>query len=167
LTGRLANLDSQDLGPVRRVMREAKSRRWKHLAEERIENVEPNLPLGRTFWALTRDERDELQELIEGTNLQGLLRRVLGAKTRRIVDCLTLHTGSRAVVPSDVCVTPCWLATISSALPHLLTDIALGTPQPRQQIKRSARIGREQSPAQMRTSGRPYRHLLVPAMIAS
>ncbi len=48
---------------VRRVMRSAASRSWKHLADERIEGVDPVIPLGKRFWPLTRDERRAVNAL--------------------------------------------------------------------------------------------------------
>jgi uncharacterized protein (DUF2252 family) len=48
---------------VRLVLRRALGRRWRHLAEERIEDVRPQIPLGRKFWALEADERDEISAL--------------------------------------------------------------------------------------------------------
>ncbi len=52
-------LDSEASMPktVRRVMRSAAGRSWKHLADERIEGVEPVIPLGKRFWPLTAQER--------------------------------------------------------------------------------------------------------------
>ncbi|MDB5423026.1 MAG: hypothetical protein JWQ29_442 [Phenylobacterium sp.] len=40
-------------------------RRWKHLAAERLDTVEPVVPLGKKFWALTPQERSGLRELFE------------------------------------------------------------------------------------------------------
>ncbi len=48
---------------VRRIMREAAGRAWKHLADERIEGVEPAIPLGKRFWPLRRDERTAVETL--------------------------------------------------------------------------------------------------------
>ena len=48
---------------VRAVRRRALGRRWRHLADERLDDVEPRLPLGRKFWALERDERDAIDRL--------------------------------------------------------------------------------------------------------
>lgn len=48
---------------VRAVRRRALGRRWRHLAEERLADVEPRLPLGKKFWALDARERDELDIL--------------------------------------------------------------------------------------------------------
>ena len=44
-------------GTVKRTLREAAGRSWKHLADERIEGVEPAIPLGKRFWPLTEAER--------------------------------------------------------------------------------------------------------------
>jgi len=54
---------------VKLVMREAAGRSWKHLADERIEGVEPVIPLGKRFWALTQDERMAVDSLF-ATELQ-------------------------------------------------------------------------------------------------
>jgi uncharacterized protein (DUF2252 family) len=48
---------------VRLVRRRALGRRWRHLARERLTDVEPRLPLGRKFWALECNERDALEAL--------------------------------------------------------------------------------------------------------
>lgn len=89
LSRRFAQLDSKNLEPIRRVMREARSRQWKHLAEERIEDVKPKIPLGRKFWPLTKEENRELQELFDGEGVQGLIQRIRGredVKDIRLVD---------------------------------------------------------------------------------
>jgi uncharacterized protein (DUF2252 family) len=48
---------------VRAVRRRALGRRWRHLADERLDDVEPQLPLGRKFWALEDGEQAALQDL--------------------------------------------------------------------------------------------------------
>jgi uncharacterized protein (DUF2252 family) len=48
---------------VRRVMREAAGRSWKHLADERIEGIEPSIPIGKRFWPLTKAERAAVDTL--------------------------------------------------------------------------------------------------------
>ncbi|WP_297489903.1 DUF2252 family protein [Acidocella sp.] len=48
---------------VRSLMREAAGRSWKHLADERIEGVEPAIPLGKRFWPLAPEERQAIQTL--------------------------------------------------------------------------------------------------------
>jgi uncharacterized protein (DUF2252 family) len=76
LGGRLSGMGSNDLGPITRVMREANKRRWRHLAEERIEDVEPKIPLGPKFWPLTNEERQQLEELVASGVLQNLVQRI-------------------------------------------------------------------------------------------
>jgi uncharacterized protein (DUF2252 family) len=48
---------------VRSVRREAKGRSWYHLAEERIEGIEPKIPLGKRFWKITDRERRAIEAL--------------------------------------------------------------------------------------------------------
>ena len=57
---------------VKLVMQEAAGRSWKHLADERIEGVEPTIPLGKRFWALTQDERTAVDTLFAGDELRRL-----------------------------------------------------------------------------------------------
>ncbi|MDG2535201.1 DUF2252 family protein [Sphingomonas sp. HITSZ_GF] len=58
---------------VRSVKRRALGRRWKHLAKERLDAVEPRLPLGKRFWALDPDERVALQSLFEDGDVARLI----------------------------------------------------------------------------------------------
>jgi uncharacterized protein (DUF2252 family) len=76
LSGHSAGLSGKDLEPIARVMHEANKRQWRHLAEERIEDVKPRIPLGEKFWTLTNAETEELQDLAEGSILQGLVQRM-------------------------------------------------------------------------------------------
>ena len=64
--------DARDDMPkiVRLVMRQAAGRSWKHLADERIEGVEPVIPLGKRFWPLTRQERAAVAELFAEEGLR-------------------------------------------------------------------------------------------------
>ncbi|MGA3402174.1 MAG: DUF2252 family protein [Acetobacteraceae bacterium] len=57
---------------VRVVMRKAARRSWKHLARERIEDVTPTIPLGKSFWPLTADERAALEGLFATERLRQL-----------------------------------------------------------------------------------------------
>ena len=45
---------ASDASAVHRVMQEALKRRWKHLAEERIEDVRPTIPRGDKFWEVSK-----------------------------------------------------------------------------------------------------------------
>jgi uncharacterized protein (DUF2252 family) len=48
---------------ARVMMRQAWKRTWKNLARERIENTKPTIPLGKTFWPLSRDEKRAVKQL--------------------------------------------------------------------------------------------------------
>ncbi len=56
---------ASEVRPVDKVMQQAVKRRWHHLAEERIEDVTPAIPLGRRFWALAPRERAAIDALFE------------------------------------------------------------------------------------------------------
>lgn len=55
---------------VRTVRRRALGRKWKHLARERLTDVEPRIPLGRKFWALEDKEREALDALFAEETVQ-------------------------------------------------------------------------------------------------
>ena len=84
LAGHKDQTPSEEIEPIARVMRQARTRRWKHLAEERIEDVTPTIPLGRKFWALTEEERKSVDELFAGKDLHALLERMDGGENRRL-----------------------------------------------------------------------------------
>lgn len=50
---------------VRAVRRRALGRRWRHLADERLDDVEPRLPIGKKFWKLEQDEQSALDVLFK------------------------------------------------------------------------------------------------------
>jgi uncharacterized protein (DUF2252 family) len=89
LSGRLTPIDSKGLDPIRRVLRQAKNRRWRNLAEERIEDVKPKIPLGKKFWTLTKVEHRDLERLFDGEGPQALIQRIRGSerdKNIRLID---------------------------------------------------------------------------------
>ena len=55
------------------VMKQAVTRSWKHLAEERIKDIKPTIPLGRKFWPLTAAEKGELKTLFHRDNVRHLV----------------------------------------------------------------------------------------------
>jgi len=61
---------------IRMVLKEALSRKWRHLASERIEDVRPNIPLGRKFWALSKNEHKEILRLFEAKEAKALVARL-------------------------------------------------------------------------------------------
>jgi uncharacterized protein (DUF2252 family) len=58
---------------VKFTMKRALGRRWKNLAEERIDNIEPTIPFGRRFWALSKAERAEIDKLFKQIEVRRLL----------------------------------------------------------------------------------------------
>jgi len=59
--------DSIDDAPksIQFVMKKSVARSWKHLANERLENQKPTIPLGSKFWALFRSEKADIAELFQ------------------------------------------------------------------------------------------------------
>lgn len=53
----------KDASPVRFVLKQALRRKWRHLAEERIEDVKPSIPLGERFWTLSKGEKRAIDHL--------------------------------------------------------------------------------------------------------
>ncbi len=54
------------------VMKEALSRSWKQLANERIGGANPTIPLGRRFWPLTKGENAAIWGIFAGDDVQEL-----------------------------------------------------------------------------------------------
>jgi uncharacterized protein (DUF2252 family) len=73
LLGRSSDVEQADIEPVRLVMREAKERGWRHLAEERIEDVKPEIPLGKRFWKLSSGERREIDRIFGQEDVRSLV----------------------------------------------------------------------------------------------
>jgi uncharacterized protein (DUF2252 family) len=58
---------------VQRVLKRALKRRWHHLAEERIEDVKPEIPMGKRFWPVTVAERKEIQRIFKLPEVRDLI----------------------------------------------------------------------------------------------
>jgi uncharacterized protein (DUF2252 family) len=63
----------REVKAVHRVMEEALKRRWRNLAEERIEDVRPSIPRGDKFWEVTARESKELQTLFGTAEVRQLV----------------------------------------------------------------------------------------------
>ena len=63
---------------IQTILRHAVRRRWRHLAEERIEDVRPTIPRGKRFWDLSRDESAELSKLFEAKDVRHLITSMRG-----------------------------------------------------------------------------------------
>jgi len=55
------------------VMKNALQRTWRHLARERIDGVEPSIPLGKRFWPLSSKERKAIEALFSTPALSELV----------------------------------------------------------------------------------------------
>jgi uncharacterized protein (DUF2252 family) len=51
---------------IQALLAQSTRRRWRHLAEERLDTVKPTIPLGRRFWALAPEERKALSRMFAG-----------------------------------------------------------------------------------------------------
>jgi uncharacterized protein (DUF2252 family) len=48
---------------IQALLEQSTRRRWRHLAEERLDTVKPTIPLGKRFWALAPTEREALSQM--------------------------------------------------------------------------------------------------------
>jgi uncharacterized protein (DUF2252 family) len=80
LWGDFRELKERDHRPklIQSLLVQSTRRRWQHLAEERLDTVEPKIPPGPRFWALTQQERKELARLVEGEEIRPTLASLKG-----------------------------------------------------------------------------------------
>jgi len=64
-SGTIVEKKGDDLAPIQVVLERSRRRRWHHLAEERIEDVKPQIPLGERFWSFDEQEREAIEKLFE------------------------------------------------------------------------------------------------------
>jgi uncharacterized protein (DUF2252 family) len=83
-----ADIHAEKPEAVRVVMREAVRRSWRHLAEERIEDLDPSIPLGPRFWPLAKSELREIEALFEKGTLARLATVLRGAGDEADVEVL-------------------------------------------------------------------------------
>jgi uncharacterized protein (DUF2252 family) len=65
--------DTPELKPIQSIVRQAVNREWRHLAQERIEDVKPTIPLGDRFWALSKEEKEEITKLFDTEDARKLI----------------------------------------------------------------------------------------------
>jgi uncharacterized protein (DUF2252 family) len=70
------------------AMKSAIKRSWKHLAQERIENSKPTIPLGATFWPLARIEKSAIKKLFEQEDVRKLATMLRSRKNNAPVEIL-------------------------------------------------------------------------------
>ncbi|MDX7951690.1 DUF2252 family protein [Lichenihabitans sp. Uapishka_5] len=70
---------------VRAVIAEATHRRWRHLALERLDRVEPKIPLGKRFWPLSAEELHAVERLVSSEAAAAVIGTVHGRGTHQDV----------------------------------------------------------------------------------
>jgi uncharacterized protein (DUF2252 family) len=88
LLGRSKRVKDGDVAPVRLVMRQARDRKWRHLAEERIEDVKPEIPLGKRFWTLSPKERREIDRICGEEEVRKLVTSLKGRRDKAKISVL-------------------------------------------------------------------------------
>jgi uncharacterized protein (DUF2252 family) len=63
---------------IQALLAQATRRRWRHLAEERLDNVKPTIPLGKRFWALIPEERKALSHMFASDSMRPTLTSLRG-----------------------------------------------------------------------------------------
>jgi uncharacterized protein (DUF2252 family) len=58
---------------IQSLLARSTRRRWRHLAEERLNTVKPVIPLGKRFWALAPEERKALTEMFTSDSIRPML----------------------------------------------------------------------------------------------
>jgi uncharacterized protein (DUF2252 family) len=63
---------------IQALLAQSTRRRWRHLAEERLDNVKPTIPLGKRFWALAPEERKALNQMFASDSVKPTLTSLRG-----------------------------------------------------------------------------------------
>jgi uncharacterized protein (DUF2252 family) len=63
---------------IQALLTQSTRRRWRHLAEERLDSVKPTIPLGKRFWALTSEERKALSRMFASDSIRPMLSSLRG-----------------------------------------------------------------------------------------
>jgi uncharacterized protein (DUF2252 family) len=73
---------------IREAMRRSLNRSWKQLANDRIEDTEPTIPLGKRFWPLRTDEKLEILGLFEQEDVRRLATSLYARKDKAAIKVL-------------------------------------------------------------------------------
>jgi uncharacterized protein (DUF2252 family) len=141
-------------------MKRALGRTWKHLARERLEDTRPEIPLGKRFWPLAREERRELTALFALREIRELVTALKGREANSDVEVLDaaywmkgcsslgrlryavlLEVGSKRGKNDDYC-----LIDIKEAIPAAAPRTT-GCKMPRDNAKRVVEGARQLAPA--------------------
>jgi uncharacterized protein (DUF2252 family) len=145
---------------IKVVMKRALGRTWKHLARERLEDTRPEIPLGKRFWPLAREERRELTALFALKEIRDLVTALKGREANSDIEVLDaaywmkgcsslgrlryavlLGVGSKRGKNDDYC-----LIDIKEAIPAAAPRTT-GCKMPRDNAKRVVEGARQLAPA--------------------
>jgi uncharacterized protein (DUF2252 family) len=73
---------------IQSLLAQSTRRRWRHLAIERLNDVKPKIPLGKRFWALTREERKALDRLFASDDVRPTLTSLQGRSKDEPIELL-------------------------------------------------------------------------------
>jgi uncharacterized protein (DUF2252 family) len=82
---KVADASGDDVAPIQRALQLSSKRRWKHLAAERIEGVEPVIPMGKRFWALADEERAAVDIFFKEDATVAMIKNLAGNRAPRKV----------------------------------------------------------------------------------
>jgi uncharacterized protein (DUF2252 family) len=71
---------------IRALIGRSVRRKWRHLALERLDTVEPRIPLGRRFWKLDRSEKPALLRLFADEDVRSMICGLQGVKDEAPVE---------------------------------------------------------------------------------
>ena len=63
---------------IQALLAQATRRRWRHLAQERLDTVKPTIPLSKRFWALIPEERKALSHMFASDSVRPTLTSLRG-----------------------------------------------------------------------------------------
>jgi uncharacterized protein (DUF2252 family) len=144
---------------IRLVSKQAAAASWKTLAEERITDKRPTIPLGKRFWPISKDETREIESLFENEEMRRLATMLRSRKDDarvklldaaywikgcsslgRLRYAILLRVGSNKGKDSDFCIMDIKEAT-QAAAPH-----AARVKMPSDQAERVVEGARQLSP---------------------
>jgi uncharacterized protein (DUF2252 family) len=73
---------------INQILERSFRRRWHHLAEERIEDVTPKIPFGKSFWPLSAVERKEIRKIFGAPEVCKLITSLKGRDSGDKVEVL-------------------------------------------------------------------------------
>ena len=70
------------------IMKQAVGRTWRHLANERLEDTKPTIPLGKKFWPLSPEEKAEIERIFATEDARRLVTALRSRKDTAAVEVL-------------------------------------------------------------------------------